>query len=206
MDAFEQKQYEMRRNLLRIMGGRGAIMLTGGTAAYYPPDGLKVKPSTVNLGLFHDVNWGVKVWFDKVIFANDNGSQFFQLMTNGADTNRIYKGNYSSAIIGYTVFEEKWLRVSPFFECGPRTISVQDGISYSSFAAGGGVEVSQAIPLSFYETPKVQDIFTTWLMTVSFRVSYLGDYYWKYREWNGGLLSVRFNVGIGLQSDMILPE
>lgn len=203
MNPVEQKQYEVRRSILQILGGRGAVILTGGTAAYYPPDGLKVKPSSINLGLFHDVNWGFKIWFNKVIFANDNGSQFFRFPSGGAATNRIYKGNYSSAMIGYSVFEEKWLRVSPFFECGPKIISVHDGVSYSSFAAGGGIEVSQAIPLGFYETPKVQDIFTTWLMTVSMRASYMSDYYWKDQAWNGGFFSVRLNVGIGLQSDMI---
>jgi hypothetical protein len=201
MSPSEKARDDIRHTVLRILGGHGAVMVIGGTAAYYLPDGLKVQNPTANLGLFQDISWGFSVWLNRIVFTSDHGSQFFRLGSTGTD--KIYQGYYSPILLGYSVFDEQWLRISPFLESGSRSISAQDGIVFRSTTVGGGVEVSKAIPLGYYETPKVRDITTTCLLTLSLRASYLADYYYQQSLWSGGFLSTRFNVGIGLQSDLL---
>ncbi|MCU0426437.1 MAG: hypothetical protein MUF71_12510 [Candidatus Kapabacteria bacterium] len=204
MTSFEKTQNDIRHTLLRIIGGRGAAMIVGGTALYYLPDGLQIQSPPTNLGVFQDVSWGIKIWLNRVVVASDNGSQYFRL--GETDVNKIYQGNYLSTIVGYSAFDEKWLRITPFAEGGIRSISSQGGMIYNSLSVGGGIEVSQAIPLGYYATPKVDDIVTTWLLTLSLRSSYLADYFVRTQTWDGGFINVRFNIGIGLQSDMIQME
>lgn len=204
MTPIEKAQYDIRYTALRLLGGRGAIMVIGGTGAYYLPNGLSLQNPLTNLGVFQDWSWGVNVWLNRVVVASNNGSQFFRL--GATITDKIYQGNYLSGIIGYSVFDEQWLRVSPYFELGDRSISAPSSLELRSMAIGGGVEVSKAMPLGNYETPNVHDIITTWLLTVSLRTSYLADYYYSQSLWSGGFISARLNIGIGLQSDLVAEK